>query len=128
MITARELGKGYRNTIGNERVSAQADMPADKGGDGDGFRPHELLEAALAACMSMTIRIAAEKYGYPLEKAQVTVTLDRSVPDAYAFEYTLKLDGPLDDTQRKRLASTAAQCPVSKSIAANPVLRRVEAG
>lgn len=125
MITARELGKGYRNAIGNERVSAQADMPVDKGGAGDGFRPHELLEAALAACMSMTVRIAAEKYGYPLEQVEVSVTLDRSVPEAYAFEYALKLDGPLDEAQRQRLARAAAQCPVSKSIAANPVLRPV---
>ena len=123
MITARELGAGYRNSFGNGRISGRGDMPADKGGDGDGFRPHELLEAALATCMSMTVRIAAEKYGYPLEHVAVTVTLDRSDPAAFAFDYQLALSGDLTEVQRSRLERAAAQCPVSKTIAANPRLR-----
>jgi putative redox protein len=123
VITARELGAGYRNSFGNGRLTGQGDMPADKGGDGDGFRPHELLEAALATCMSMTVRIAAEKYAYPLTTVAVTVSLDRSVPDDFAFDYSLELQGDLSDTQRAHLARAAAQCPVSKTIGAKPRLR-----
>lgn len=123
MITARELGAGYRNSFGNGRITARGDMPADKGGDGDGFRPHELLEAALATCMSMTVRIAAEKHNYPLTGVAVTISLDRSVPEDFAFDYSLELEGELNDTQRAHLARAAAQCPVSKTIAAKPRLR-----
>ena len=123
MIEASETGAGYRNRLSNGKLVAQGDMPADKGGDGDGFRPHELLEAALASCMSMTVRMAAEKYGYPLEHVAVTVTLDRSDPEAFAFDYRLALSGDLTEAQRSRLERAAAQCPVSKTIAANPRLR-----
>ena len=123
MIEASETGAGYRNRLSNGKLVAQGDMPAGKGGDGDGFRPHELLEAALASCMSMTVRIAAEKYGYPLEHVAVTVTLDRSDPEAFAFDYRLALSGHLTEAQRSRLERAAAQCPVSKTIAANPRLR-----
>ena len=123
MMTARELGAGYRNSYGNGRFTGRGDMPADKGGDGDGFRPHELLEAALATCMSMTVRIAAEKHGYPLTGVAVTVSLDRSVPEDFAFDYSLELEGELSETQRAHLARAAAQCPVSKTIAAQPRLR-----
>ena len=123
MIEASETGAGYRNRLSNVKLVAQGDMPAEKGGDGDGFRPHELLEAALASCMSMTVRIAAEKYGYPLEHVAVTVTLDRSDPEAFAFDYRLALSGDLTEAQRSRLERAAAQCPVSKTIAANPRLR-----
>ena len=73
--------------------------------------------------MSMTVRIAAEKYGYPLTHVAVTVTLDRSVPEAFAFDYQLALSGDLNEAQRSRLERAAAQCPVSKTIAANPRLR-----
>lgn len=123
MMTARELGAGYRNSFGNGRLEARGDMPVDKGGDGDGFRPHELLEAALATCMSMTVRIAAEKHGYPLTHVAVTVSLDRSVADDFAFDYRLELSGELSEVQRAHLARAAAQCPVSKTIAARPRLR-----
>lgn len=123
MITARELGAGYRNSFGNGRIEARGDMPVDKGGAGDGFRPHELLEAALATCMSMTVRIAAEKYGYALTQVAVTVSLDRTVADDLAFDYQLELSGDLSDAERSRLARAAAQCPVSKTLAARPRLR-----
>ena len=123
MIEASETGVGFRNRLSNGKLVAQGDMPAGKGGDDDGFRPHELLEAALASCMSMTVRIAAEKYGYPLEHVAVTVTLDRSDPEAFAFDYRLALSGDLTEAQRSRLERAAAQCPVSKTIAANPRLR-----
>jgi uncharacterized OsmC-like protein len=69
------------------------------------------------------VRIAAEKYGYPLEHVAVTVTLDRSDPAAFAFDYQLALSGDLTEVQRSRLERAAAQCPVSKTIAANPRLR-----
>ena len=123
MMEASETGAGYRNRLSNGQFTLQGDMPAGKGGDGDGFRPHELLEAALASCMSMTVRIAAEKYGYALTHVAVTVTLDRSVPAAFAFDYQIKLTGDLSEAERQRLERAAAQCPVSKTIAANPRLR-----
>jgi putative redox protein len=44
------------------KTIAIVDTTSGKGGYGDGFHPHELLEAALATCMNMTIRMYAQKH------------------------------------------------------------------
>ena len=43
-------------------IAASSDNTPDKGGKGAGFRPHELLEAALACCMNMSVRMYAESH------------------------------------------------------------------
>ena len=126
MIRSRELGEGYRTEFSNERLQAVADMPVDKGGQGAGFRPHELLEAALATCLSMTVRIAARKYGYPLQDVAVWVSVDRSTPGEVFMDYELRLDGDLTHEQREHLSRAAANCPVGQTLAAAPQLRRRE--
>lgn len=126
MIDTREIGPGYRQQFSNGGQIAHADMPKDRGGEGEGFRPHELLEAALATCMSMTVRMAAEKYGIALAHVAVRVTLDRSVADDFAFDYQLTLPNELTAEQRARLVRAAAQCPVSKTLAAAPRVRQAK--
>lgn len=127
MIRTRELHEGYRTEFGNERLQAVGDMPVEKGGQGAGFRPHELLEAALATCLSMTVRLAAGKYGYPLEDVAVSVSVDRGMPDTVFMDYALQLTGDLTPQQREHLARVAAHCPVGQTLAAAPRLRLREA-
>lgn len=124
MIRTRELRDGYRTEFGNGRLLGIGDMPVDKGGQGAGFRPHELLEAALATCLSMTVRIAAGKYGYPLEEVVVSVTVERGDPAAIRMDYSLELHGNLTPEQRERLERAAANCPVGQTLAAAPRLRK----
>ena len=127
MIRTRELHDGYRTEFTNERQSGVGDMPMEKGGQGAGFRPHELLEAALATCLGMTVRIAAQKYGYPLDAVSVEVCVDRSEPGQVVMEYALSLEGELSSEQRARLEHAAARCPVGQTLAAAPRLKRREA-
>ena len=127
MIRTRELHDGYRTEFGNERLQGVGDMPEEKGGQGAGFRPHELLEAALATCLSMTVRIAARKYGYPLDDVVVVVSVDRSDPAEVVMDYSLQLSGHLDSRQREHLERAAANCPVGQTLAAAPRLRRQQA-
>ena len=124
MIRTRELHAGFRTEFGNERVQAVGDMPVDKGGEGAGFRPHELLEAALATCLSMTVRIAAGKYGYALQDVTASVTVDRGTPGQVFMDYEVELVGDLTPEQREHLLRAAAHCPVGQTLAAAPKLRR----
>ena len=117
MIESSERNDGYKVEFTNGRYTAPGDMPVDKGGRGEGFRPHELLEAALATCLTMTLRIAAEKFGYPLTHAGARVEIDRSDPDAIVLRCALELDGPLDAEQRARLLRAAENCPVGQTLA-----------
>lgn len=90
-----------------------ADEPAALGGLGSGPNPYEILGAALGACTSMTLRMYAERKGWPLERASVRVLHARGAlagKDRFARE--IVLDGALDEDQRRRLLEIANRCPV----------------
>jgi len=98
-----------------EQVSS-SDTTPDKGGGSRGFRPHELLEAALATCMNMSLRMYAQKHNIPLAGASVVVSLDRTTPNGPTFVYRIGLDGLLSDAQKSRLLSSVETCPVRATL------------
>ena len=117
MIQARSLVEPYRTGFSNGTCESTADVSIAKGGGGLGFGPHELLEAALATCVTITVQMAAKKHGYPLEGAQCMARLDRSQPDRIQLHYTLTLDGPtLTSEQHAALHASAARCPVAQTL------------
>jgi len=116
MIRATGLTTPYQVAFSNGAHEAVADVPVEKGGAGSGFGPHELLEAALATCIAMTVRMSAAKHEIPLAGVQCEVRIDRSVPDAVTLKYSLKLDGPLTDEQAAKLRGAASRCPVARTL------------
>jgi putative redox protein len=95
-----------------------ADEPVSAGGLESGMSPYELVAAGLAACTVMTMRLYADRKGFPLERAHADVQHDKvagaAPPDR--FTRTIKLDGPLDDSQRERIAAIADRCPVDLTL------------
>lgn len=125
-VEAKGLREPYATEFSNGRFAAQADTTADKGGREAGFRPHELLEASLATCVSMTARIVADERGIPLEFATTRVALDRSGEDETVFEYSVELHGDLSDSQRTELLDevsrrSSVRRTLSKRISFKPV-------
>ena len=105
----------------------RADEPASMGGHETGPTPYDFLAASLASCTSLTLRIYADRKGYPLRAAHATVVHDRvhardcgdcehEEGRIERFRKTLRLDGPLDDTQRADLLRVADRCPVHKTL------------
>jgi putative redox protein len=72
-------------------------VPVEKGGAGQGFGPHELLEAAFATCLTVTVQMYAAKHGLPVTAARCEVHIDRSIPKTATLHYALTFDGPLTD-------------------------------
>jgi len=60
---------GYLTEILANRHSLLADEPVQDGGTDQGPTPFDLLVAALGACTSMTLRMYADRKGWPLEAA-----------------------------------------------------------
>ena len=123
MIRSSSLDVPYRTAFSNGSLDAVADVPVEKGGAGKGFGPHELLEAAFATCLTMTVQMYAAKHGLPLHAAQCEVRIDRSVPGTATLNYALTFDGPLTDEQSARLREAASRCPVAKTLTGAVVLQ-----
>ncbi|MFO0816120.1 MAG: OsmC family protein [Gemmatales bacterium] len=116
MICATTVKGSIRSEWSNGIQSSMADVPVEKGGEGKGFGPHELLEAALATCMVITVRKVADQRQISLESARCEVRLDRSLPETVTFEYSLHLHGELSPEQEALLFEAASRCPVKKTL------------
>lgn len=109
--------------IGGHRLRADEDR--DKGGDNSGPAPHELLLAALGSCTAMTLKVYAERKGWPLR--DVRVTLNGATTDgAFAITRQLTIEGDLDAEQRRRLLEIADKCPVHKTLAGDITISTAE--
>lgn len=116
MITTQSAPERFRTSVSNGRICIDADPPQDKGGGGAGFGAHELLEASLAACMNMAVRMCAAEHGIPLAGVQTHVQISRPGADAVRFEYGLELRGQLSTQQRALLTQAAETCPVRQTL------------
>jgi putative redox protein len=101
-------------TIRNHRVPVD-EMPAS-GGEDSGPTPHDLYDAALAACKAVTMVWYANRKQIPLDDVAVTVVRDDAGErtGTYRLHASLVLGGALSDAQREELLHVAGKCPVHK--------------
>jgi putative redox protein len=92
-----------------------ADEPIAEGGEDAGPSPFEYLAAGLASCTAITLRMYAQRKNWPLENAEVQVSVERS-SDSTRFARQIDLIGPLLPEQRQRLLEIANHCPVHKAL------------
>jgi putative redox protein len=93
----------------------RADEEAEKGGSNSGAAPHELLLAALGSCTAMTLKVYAERKGWPLKDVQVTLN-GTHADGRFLITRQVELSGELDAEQRQRLLEIADKCPVHKTL------------
>ncbi len=115
MTSAKVLSEKYRTELSNGRHKFFADEPASVGGSDTAPAPDELLEAALASCSAITIKMYAERKNWVLATAEVSVSLER-INGNTTLSRTIFLEGELTDEQKQRLVQIAKLCPVSKSL------------
>ena len=118
VVASETLAGKFQLTVRSGEHTLFADEPESVGGLGSGLSPYELVSAGLAACTVMTMRLYANRKGFPLERATTTVrhekVADMMPPDR--FTRTIVLDGPLSDDQRARILEIADRCPVDLTL------------
>jgi uncharacterized OsmC-like protein len=126
-VVVRSLA-GLRQSIQIRDHRVLADEPVDGGGNDAGPNPYELLLSALGACTAMTVRLYAQRKGWPLDGVEVTLQHERihaedcadcETREGFLDKITkqLTLHGPqLNAEQRQRLGEIAERCPVQRTL------------
>lgn len=126
-VRARIGASGYRVEVNARSHHLAADEPRSLNGTDAGPTPYELLLAALAGCTAMTVRMYADRKGWPLQAAVVWLRQARAhEPDCEqcptekvglgTIERRVEFEGPLTDEQRARLLEIADRCPVKQTL------------
>ncbi len=122
----------FTTSIQTKNHTFIADEPKDIGGDDFGPSPYEYLNAALAACTAMTLKMYSERKQWDLKEVFVYISHSRKHSDDLQVETDkpkyldhitkkLKFVGNLDATQKERLKEIASRCPVHKTIASEVI-------
>jgi putative redox protein len=116
-VASATLGpSGYTVTVRSGRHEITADEPESSGGADAGPTPVALLLAALASCTAITLRMYAERKGWPLLGAQVDTRQVAEPGGGAHIARVITLTGDLDAGQRARLAEIAERTPVTRMI------------
>lgn len=124
MVTASNNRASTQTSVSNAGHSLVADTTPPRGA-GEGFRPHELLESALASCAAITLRLIAEERGISLNHLSVKVDLDRNDAAQSVFRTEIKFDDNVSEVDRKTLIAAARLCPVRKTLSKDMAFEEV---
>ncbi len=103
----------YTTEIKTSTHQLIVDEPTNEGGQDKGATPMELLASALASCSSITMKMYANRKGWNLDEAKVTVDFIRDTKAKITnFTKKIELVGNLDEEQKMRLYKIASRCPV----------------
>jgi putative redox protein len=121
------IRRDFLTTVDARTHALHADEPLPLGGTDLGMTPYELLLASLSSCMAITMRMYANRKGWPLEEARIQLRTapsrdpDREVRIAGVrsvtrIERRIELTGPLAEEQRQRLLEIADRCPIKRNL------------
>lgn len=127
-VIVRGGERGFVTEITARGHKLIADEPAAVGGSDMGPTPYDYLLASLGACTAMTLRIYADRRGWPLQGVTVRLwqsrVYEKDCEECEAkkvgidqVEREIDLSGPLTEEQREGLLQIADRCPVGQTLA-----------
>ncbi len=116
----------FTSYLQTKNHSIVADEPIGIGDD-FGPSPYDLLNASLAACTMMTLKMYAQRKKWDLKEVFVYITNSKKHSDDLEIETEnpgyldhiskkLKFVGNLDASQQQRLKEIASRCPVHRTL------------
>ncbi len=116
MTTASIAKEHYRLTLRNGNHEFYADEPKEVGGGDTAPAPDDLLEASLASCTAITLRMYADRKQWNVDSIEVSVSVERVGNNKTVFTRKISFTGEMEAEQKERLLQIAKACPVSKSL------------
>lgn len=128
-----ELGEGLYTRITASGHTLAVDEPTEVGGTDKGPDPYAYLLSSLGSCTAMTLRMYADRKGWPLESVKVNLQHDRMYAEDCAncetetgkvdrIEREIELKGDLSAEQREKLIEIADKCPVHRTLTSETVV------
>jgi putative redox protein len=117
----------YRQTIRVHQQSTQhtiyADVAAALGGEDSAPDPHDLFDAALAACKAITLMMYAKRKQLNLDWVDIEIHRDvsREAQGEYQLDVALTLFGNLAVSEKQQLLDIADRCPIHKLMTTSTV-------
>ncbi|PCE29883.1 OsmC family protein [Burkholderia ubonensis] len=115
MATATRHDERYRVALTSGRHRIVADTSKNGIGGDAGMRPHELFECALAACICMSIEMAADRAGIVLPTATIDVTVARYDTET-RFNVSVRFDAMLHDDEGGMVRAAVLASPVARTL------------
>ena len=116
MTTASIAKEHYRLNLRNGNHEFYADEPKEVGGGDTAPAPDDLLEASLASCTAITLRMYADRKQWNVDSIEVSVSVERVGNNKTVFTRKISFTGEMETEQKERLLQIAKACPVSKTL------------
>ena len=124
-VTSEDKPYGVRIDAGGHAL--RGDEPVAQGGADTGPPPFGLLLSGLGACTAITLRMYAERQGWPLAGVDVTLTYIVKDRNTWWIDRLITLHG-IDEDQRAKLAEIAEKTPVTRAVRAGTEIRTITTG
>ncbi|TXD51458.1 MULTISPECIES: OsmC family protein [unclassified Polaribacter] len=111
-------------TLTNKKYLAEAKMrnhfvvidePISSGGGDNGATPVEYLLTAIGGCVSMTLRMYADRKGWDVGEITVNVFQTKENNQTYLSE-EISFEKEITEDQKRRLLIFAGKCPVARMV------------
>jgi putative redox protein len=118
---AENNGEVYTTLSRMRQHAMVVDESTEYGGQDLGPMPGDLLCLSLASCKVITLRMYAQRKGWPVKQIKVAVSLVKGSQQESGGQHTffceLSLTGDLDEAQRARMLEISKACPIQRLLA-----------
>jgi putative redox protein len=116
-ISVRLGNTNYACTINDGHHEWLIDEPVENGGNDIAHDPYAALLASLGSCSAITIRMYAQRKGWPVEDIEIKLSMTSEIVEGKRhsiFTRNVFIKGNLTNEQLLRLEHMATACPVSQ--------------
>ena len=125
VVTGSATGAPYRVDVRSGTHLLSSDEPVRRGGADAGPEPFALLLSSLGSCTAITLRMYAERKGWPLADVRVRLGYETDGSSG-RISRRVTLGGDLDEAQRTRLLDICERTPVTLALRAGVAIETTE--